>query len=155
LYNNGKYIRQKDVLFGKNISTEVNMEALNVQPCDSLSLHWLTLRTFNAPVGERGDLRKSYTTDSKLECRGYVFFDYGTAAYIPAVQIDDKRTKGASDGYIEFEFDADQKIKISYVGNYSCEITLTANSGLFIVLEHTKDNNEFENALPAPLIKIR
>jgi len=158
LYNNGKYLRRSDVFFERNTSLEIDMKILSIHPSDSESKHWLTMRAFNTPIGDRELLRKNYTTDSKLKCRGYVFSECGNAMNFPAIRIVDsinKQTIGALDGYVEFEFNTNQKIAIAYVGSYSCEITLTANSGIFIILEDSKFDGNESLIHSAPLIKFQ
>jgi hypothetical protein len=46
LYNNGKYVVYKDVVFEKGVTAEVDMEHLDIQPSDTNSRYWLTLRSF-------------------------------------------------------------------------------------------------------------
>jgi hypothetical protein len=145
LYNNGNYIKYRDVAFEKNTSAEVDMRKLKFQPSDSKSQSWLTLRTFNAPVGDRGTLSKNYTTVYEKRGRGYVFLEEGPALMnkLAVIKIDsDKSIMGTLDGYIEFEFDLNQKIKIVSLSIAPYEITLPANSGLFVVTEESQFSKE-------------
>jgi hypothetical protein len=140
LYNNGKYIVFKDITFTENTNTVIDMRKYPLLLPDSISQSWLSLRAFNTPIGERGTLRKNYTTRHEKKCRGYVFHEEGCA--IPnklavVVMDNNKRINGALDGYIEFEFELNQEVKIVSFGINPYKIQLTENCGLFIITEET------------------
>ncbi|MDR0540852.1 MAG: hypothetical protein LBH19_01425 [Dysgonamonadaceae bacterium] len=138
LYNNGKYILYNDVLFEKNISTEVNMENLNIQSCDSDSQYWLTLRKFNTAIGSRVFL-ENYATDSKKKIRGYIFHERGEGLMGAGICQEDNRCKiTLSDGYFEIDVDSYQTLKVLYLGIEDQTINIKTNSGLFLV---TKDRD--------------
>ncbi len=149
LYNNGKYIKKSDVIFEKNTSTEVEMARDDVHSSDSKSLHWLTLRTFNAAIDDRV-IRKNYTTVSEKKIRGYIFNNVTKGpiwTWITATDIDGiKRESFAtniSDGYFELDIDdVNQPLIFLGIGCIKKEINITADSGLILVLEeHTEPVN--------------
>jgi hypothetical protein len=140
LYNNGKYIRYNDVFFEKNNSMLVNMENSDIQPSNSISQYWLTLRTFSTAITERQSV-KNYTTISEEINRGYIF-DRNEEIMFPDISIGIKGTNklvlSSIDGYFEIEADAyPVYLTFSFMGYRSQEIKLTANSGLVVVMEET------------------
>jgi hypothetical protein len=145
LYNNGKYIRQKDVFWGKDISTEVNMKHLKVQPCDSLSLHWLTLRAFTSAISDRVFDRKRAVSEKKI--RGYLFIPYlfkenGSATQYALAGIAREITGSeglpscTSDGYFEVDVDDENYLPLEFfcIGHNFERFDAKANSGIFYVL---------------------
>ncbi|MDR1116165.1 MAG: hypothetical protein LBL33_08490 [Tannerella sp.] len=158
LYNNGKYIKKSDVTFEKNTSTEVDMGKDDVHTSDSESLHWLTLRTFNAAIDDRV-IRKNYTIISEKKIRGYIFHNITGGpiwAWITATGIDGiKRESIATninDGYFEFDIDdvINQPLNIFGIGCINQEINITVNSGLILV---TEEYPEPVNPTSGPLRK--
>ncbi|MDR1370213.1 MAG: hypothetical protein LBJ72_08850 [Dysgonamonadaceae bacterium] len=139
LYNNGKYIVYNDVSFEKNISTEVNMENLNIQSCDPDSQYWLTLRKFNTAIGTRV-FPENYATDSNKKIRGYIFLLGGGESLMGAgiCQQDNRCKIALSDGYFEIDTDSYQTLKVIYIGIEDQTINIKTNSGLFLVTK-TKD----------------
>jgi hypothetical protein len=141
LYNNGKYIRQKDVFWGKDISTEVNMKHLKVQPCDSLSLHWLTLRAFTSAISDRVFDHKRAVSEKKI--RGYLFVEGGPATQYAVAGIAREITgeglpSCTSDGYFEVDVDDENYLPLEFHGigqsrNFE-RFDAKANSGIFYVM---------------------
>ena len=157
LYANGKYIRYNYVSLEKGVNANVDMENLPIQQADSLSKLWLTLRAFNSPAGDRGMLIKNFTTNYEKKVRGYVFYEDGTAIMnrFAGVKFDGNNCIiGTLDGYIEFEINENQTVKIYSIGCLTNEIKFNVNSGLFIVLKESPYDKELEKSLfPAKLIK--
>jgi len=151
LYNDGKYLKYEGVSFVKKSNMEVNMENLIVHPSDSESQNWLTLRTYNSIIGERRAI-VSENTGNKI-C-GYIFDEKGEVIVGASIIIKDTNKGVVSniDGYFEINIDAnvDPLLLINYVGNKPKEISLTANSGLIVVMErdHKLDNIRVGDNLP-------
>jgi hypothetical protein len=74
LYNNGKYVRKNCILFENGI--EVDMRNERIQPSDSLSEQWKTMRAFDYAIHDRGAKRND-TATSEFIMKGYVFSGYG------------------------------------------------------------------------------
>ncbi|MDR2037749.1 MAG: hypothetical protein LBQ60_07490 [Bacteroidales bacterium] len=160
LYNNGKYIKKDNVIFEKNTSTEVDLCKNNVQPSDSTSLKWLTLRTFNAAIEDRV-IRKNYTTVSEKKIRGYIFHDITGGpvwAWITAMGTDGIKKESiatnTNDGYFEFDVgdDIKQPLNIFGIGCINQEINIAVNSGLIYVSE---EYPEPVNPTSGPLRKVQ
>ena len=137
LYNNGEYIRHKDVFFEKNASTEVDMGKGDVHPPDSASLRWLTsLRTFSAAIKER----RSATSGGKN--RGYVFnyidyHDKGTTTYPDAViEGENEYAISSIDGYFDINVASyPAYLTFGFPGYQIRKINLKANSGIVLLME--------------------
>jgi len=147
LYNNGKYIRRNDVSFEKNSNAEVDMTQLDIQLSDPDSQHWLTLRAFNAAVGDRF-LRKSYTTASEKKVRGYVFAEDGPGSWSyfivlrPSTDGIRKSVTHSIDGYFEYDVsDMNTTLEIFCLGHGIQKIDVKdADTGIFVVMENELKN---------------
>jgi hypothetical protein len=156
LYNNGKYIRHKDVLFEKNINAEVDMNYLNVQPCDSVSLHWLTLRAFTDAIGDRVFWNKRAVSEKKI--RGYVFPDCSCPALHSGAGIAREITKKnglpscTDDRYFEVDVDKETYLTLEFYGpghNFE-KFHAKINSGIFYVLTGPS-SEQTKNVTTGPL----
>ncbi|MDR1116163.1 MAG: hypothetical protein LBL33_08480 [Tannerella sp.] len=144
LYNNGKYIKSDEVFLEKEY---VNMGNFAIHPCDSNSLCWLSLRSFNTPIVERQILR-SDTIISKNKIRGYVF-NQNTLKALNLVHVYGKNTDGkfkstvdTGDGYFELDIDNDT-IQLLRLGFTSEEIKIKSNSGIIFVMEYHKNSPNY------------
>lgn len=142
LYNNGTYIIQNDVIFEKDSCMEIDMTRLD-KPSSPEFEEWLKMRAFNDVVGDAKRKIKKDTTGSTLgiEIRGYVFGEKGEC--LPWLYIfsnsnysnSNLLTIGEDDGYFRVKSNnSNQSLYISSGQTYlPCEITVTANCGIFVV----------------------
>jgi len=149
LYNNGKYIRCGDITFDENIEIEKDLEGLSIQPANTESIAWLSLRSFNTPVSERVSY-KNYTPASEIRITGYVLREeepevITTTSNTGSVisKNSDKKTTCSKDGYFEIDADDDpcQFLQFAAVGHDPIIIQIAANSGIFLVLKKTDLSN--------------
>ena len=140
LYNNGKYVRYNDFIFEN--SAEVDLSNQRIQPPDSLSEHWKTMRAFDDTLNGRTSDRDDMFV-SNFIIKGYVYSDLGyiwKTDWEPTVQLSGANVKRIScsiDGYFEIniEDDTKQTLKVSAAGHLlNKEINITANCGLFLVM---------------------
>ena len=147
LYNNGTYIRYDDVIFDKNGCMEIDMIQSNIQPRSSKSKEWLAMRAFNDVIGnaKRKVRTKGETpvSDLGIEIRGYVFGEEGNSLPWLFIYSDSNYsdsnllTISEDDGYFLVKSnDTSQSLHIPNGQMYiPCEITVTADCGIFAVLE--------------------
>ena len=143
LYNNGKYIKYPDVLFENNMSIDVDLENFPVQPPDSESRDWLTMRKFTTSVFSE---KPTVVSDSKSNVIGYVFNDvYGispSCAWSGIIKAGDNFTYTTDkiEGFFEFCFDSDTTIK--FLGDFtiekSIEINAKENSWIIVMMEEDR-----------------
>lgn len=150
LYNNGKYIVCDDVVFEKDVDSQIDMEKLSVQPADSDSQQWLTLRKFTDSIGgrERVFIKKAV---SERKMRGYLLIEDGFASNYPLVG----RKECTFDGY--FEVDPDDEtdtltLEFFCIGHNFEHLAVEANSGIFYILD-SPGPGETKNITTGPTIK--
>jgi hypothetical protein len=148
LYNNGKYVRCNDIVFENGI--EVDMSNQRIQPSDSLSERWKTMRSFGDTINGRASDRDD-TAVSDFIIKGYVFsrsidgVDYtwqikGDTTWAPVVQSNGsivKRKKCTYDGYFEIDVEDDSEQMLGFSAHFHAleEINMTAPCGLFLVMK--------------------
>ena len=152
LYNNGTYIKYDDIVFEKNACKEIDMTKSALQPSNSESKYWLTMRAFNDFVGWHGTMIENYKFPPPESCprikiRGYIFSESGYC--IPYFAVGKKAESsdlsllvwGEVDGYFDAELcDASQALSFQRVSLYfPLEINVTVDCGLFIVLKETPE----------------
>lgn len=151
LYNNGTYIRYNDMIFENKGCMEIDMTQSDIQPYSSESVKWLTMRAFNEVIGNAKRKRKikGNTTicTPGVEIRGYVFgeegyripwlFIFSNSNYSDSTLL----TVSEDDGYFLVESnDTSQPLNIPNGQMYiSCEITITIDCGIFVVLARNPD----------------
>ena len=149
LYNNGKYIRHNDLLFEKEVEVEVDMSNQHIQPSDSLSEHWKTMRSFDNVINDR-TLKRDDIAVSDFIIKGYVISDLVLEQYPwlerkawtfePTVQLIGTNVKSKTctiDGYFIFDIEEEtiQTLKVFASGHsFNKEINITASCGLFLVM---------------------
>ena len=151
LYNNGKYVKQNDIIFENG--TEVDMSNQRIQPSDSISEYWKMMRSFNNAIKDRASDRDNMTV-SNFNIRGYVYsnlYDYvlnkaytwqlegSTEQYDLAIQFSGTNVKSKRctyDGYFEIdvEDDTEQTLSVSALRRTK-KINITAPCGLLLVME--------------------
>lgn len=148
LYNNGKYLEYKNVVFKKNENIRIDMENLKTQPRDSESEYWLSLRSFTDSIGNK-ERPSKYNINLGKTIRGYVLSEDGFAADLPFVSIVREIRKNDApcsyDGY--FEIDVNQPIatlEFFCVGHSFEQLNVKGNSGIFYVLD-SPDPEETKN----------
>ena len=140
LYNNGKYVRCNDIIFENG--AEVDMSNQHIQPYDSVSGQWKTMRYFDDTVIDRTSGRDDIPVLDFI-IKGYVLssskFLGEQFNLAPTVQLNGsiaKNKKCTSDGYFEIdsEDDSEQTLSFSATLHLSEEINITAPCGIFLVL---------------------
>jgi len=142
LYNNGKYVRHNDVLFED--SAEVDMRNLNIQPLDSVSKLWKTMRSFDCAITDRESDRDDMTV-SDFIIKGYALSLMEGSPWNPSWEW--RPTVGARgtnaitkrcayDGYFEIdvEDDTEQTFRARATLHYNEEFKITSCCGVFLVM---------------------
>lgn len=140
LYNNGKYVKCKNIVLKNNL--EVDMRNQRIKRSDSVSEQWRkTLRSFDYST-YGGTANRIDRPGSKYVTRGYVFsalgYDIFSASnYMGYIRLGNKWTEAANDGYFEFDNkdDAERSLSVGGVAHDHIERpNITVNSGLILVL---------------------
>ena len=144
LYNNGKYVKDKDVIIENGASSD--MRNLSIQPSDSLSKHLKTMRSFDDAITDRtSDSDDKSVSDFII--KGYVFSEiHGGctwAATFVKLSDDYGKVKGkwnTGDGYFEFDVKENimQNLELFGTGHIFEDIIITARCGLILVLDESR-----------------
>ena len=138
LYNNGNYIKYNDVLFEKNANIILDMEKYSLQPCDSESQNWLTLRTFNTTIGnKKREISKEAISERKI--RGYVFIEDGAASEFSLAGIPREITK--SNGLPACSFDGYFEVDVSDESFLTLEIFHPGHNFEYLNVKGTSKNH--------------
>jgi hypothetical protein len=151
LYNNGKYVRKNCILFENGV--EVDMRDERIQPSDSLSEQWKTMRTFDYAIHDRGAERND-TAASEFIMKGYVFSGMGgdvwvdtwgnpwkasveSSEYVKGKWIVTGECTTTVDGYFEFDLkdNTEQTLDIKATLQYFNRNNIITGCGFIIVLK--------------------
>jgi len=157
LYNNGKYIKYHDMVFEKNTNKAIDMKDCILQPADSESQYWLTLRTFNAATRKR-EFDNNHTATSENRVNGYIFDQVGiydgTMMWNATIEIEgtDRRILNDVDGYFEFCVDAFPAVLKVVSPSYIFQaIEVTANSWIFLVMKNFHTWEDLRKSSTGPI----
>jgi len=145
LYKNGKYVRYDDIILEDGI--EVDMSDRIIQPSDSGSEQWKSMRSFEYAFKDRAPVPDDEChVDLKVsdfQIKGYVLAEnYGIHEFFePRVSTRDannvrKCALWFTDGYFEMntEDDTERKFLVSSMAYLHIYVNIRASCGLFVVL---------------------
>ena len=141
LYNNGKYIKEKDVVIENGAF--VDMRNNTIQPSDSISKNWKTMRSFDYAITDRTSDSDDISV-SDFIIKGYVFSEIqGGCTWHTFVESRGTDVRGkwcTGDGYFEIDVEDNkwQKLDLFAEGHTFEYISTSACCGLILVLDESR-----------------
>lgn len=147
LYNSGKYVRYNDIVFENG--AEVDMRNQRIQPADSVSEQWKTMKAFDYAISDRTP-GNDQISESDFIIKGYVFSENGDVfnktiesspwqwkISVRSNGTHAKETTCTNDGYFEIdaEDNTEQELHFSATLHNNTEINIMPNCGFFLVMK--------------------